>query len=630
MGQSIIIDVTDSYKPSQPVHILTRKELTDKVKVLESEVEDIKNGSSGAPGTYDDTEIKNSINSLKSRIQELEESGDADTIYDDTEIINSLNSLESRIQELEESSDADTIYDDTVINSRVSNLNTRIGILEDIIDGIEVNTFKLTNVVDLTEYFAAANSETKVQTINEQIAINSPNNVLFVGKGKYYVNGTIMLPDSVRYFICLGEIVGPTSIEKLSPLSEMFTNKTIYRDEISRALVMANGSNMNVYIDKLTIRHNYAGFYMYYSANSNITINRISGEYSNYLGPGVSTGIVRYHSLFGNVTSADISKQSRTTYYKPILDSWLLNAGIMGVYLEDCKFNIGIIENLNYGIHFTNLIPKPVDSSFSGGTNIEYIAIELCEFNVKAIDCKKGVNIDLLKRIILDTETYETTYATSGFSTYSFVNGNRFNINSFDHYEGKQTNQIETCNDDFYDQSVDNRRIMFNIAGSASGNTFNSMYMQGVYDVAFNLKNTHANEFTGVLQVNDMLLAASSGRSQRHDFVTRTRYRKGTVDDILPIKEVNVGPIVIIDNCYDITINNIGNDFIRTNDEVSILNNSKKIFIKNMYTSTDTGTNYLPDYHSSTINSCTNVKSVIYNGNDVYYKMFADGFTLQS
>ena len=64
--------------------IVTKAELQELFKTIE------KNG-----GTYNDTEIRNSISSIEERVQTLEAKPDNNTVYDDRDVINRLNVLEN-------------------------------------------------------------------------------------------------------------------------------------------------------------------------------------------------------------------------------------------------------------------------------------------------------------------------------------------------------------------------------------------------------------------------------------------------------------------------------------------------------------------------------------------------------
>lgn len=64
--------------------IVTKTELDELFKRIE------KNG-----GTYDDTEIRNSISSISERVHTLENKTDKDTVYDDSDVKNRLSTLES-------------------------------------------------------------------------------------------------------------------------------------------------------------------------------------------------------------------------------------------------------------------------------------------------------------------------------------------------------------------------------------------------------------------------------------------------------------------------------------------------------------------------------------------------------
>jgi hypothetical protein len=98
--------------------IVTKAELQELFKTIE------KNG-----GTYNDTEIRKSITSIKERVQTLETKPDNNTVYDDSE-------LNRRVSALETKEDKDTIYNDEEIKRRLSNLE---GKTDNFISGVSVN-----------------------------------------------------------------------------------------------------------------------------------------------------------------------------------------------------------------------------------------------------------------------------------------------------------------------------------------------------------------------------------------------------------------------------------------------------------------------------------------------------------
>ena len=98
--------------------IVTKAELQELFKTIE------KNG-----GTYNDTEIRNSISSISERVQTLENKPDNDTRYDDSE-------LSRRVSALETKEDKDTVYNDEDIKRRLSNLE---GKTDNFISAVSVN-----------------------------------------------------------------------------------------------------------------------------------------------------------------------------------------------------------------------------------------------------------------------------------------------------------------------------------------------------------------------------------------------------------------------------------------------------------------------------------------------------------
>ena len=140
--------------------IVTKAELQELFKTIE------KNS-----GTYNDTELRKSINSIAERVQTLENKPDNNTVYDDSDVINRLNAIESkptidtsefakktdipqtyndselsrRVSALETKEDKDTVYNDEEIKRRLSNLE---GKTDNFISGVSVN--KEGNNVTLT------------------------------------------------------------------------------------------------------------------------------------------------------------------------------------------------------------------------------------------------------------------------------------------------------------------------------------------------------------------------------------------------------------------------------------------------------------------------------------------------
>ena len=127
--------------------IVTKPELDELFKRIE------KNG-----GTYDDTEIRNSISSISERVQTLETKPDNNTVYDDSE-------LSRRVSALETKEDKDTVYNDEEIKRRLSNLE---GKTDNFISGVSVN--KEGNNVTLTYNYV--DGQTKNVSFTDSDTIN--------------------------------------------------------------------------------------------------------------------------------------------------------------------------------------------------------------------------------------------------------------------------------------------------------------------------------------------------------------------------------------------------------------------------------------------------------------------------
>ena len=488
------------------------------------------------------------------------------------------------------------------------------GFYPNIEDTFDINQL---GIVDLTDVFATGISS----DINTAIKENKTGNILYVAPGDYDLDGPIML-SSVRNFICMGNLIGPEDLTAIKPISEFFTD-TVYRDEVVRALVYFMASSANIRINNITVKNNYCGFYAYWSELSNIKIGSIIGEYKTY---NQQTGhtLSVYPSRFGNASTAQST--SKQTRYLPIPNDWYLNSGFIGTSMNDCEVDIDYISNLNQGLYFINTIPASAPSGFSG-LNIKKVQMQLTRFNVKAIDCKKGVMLDLLHKINLTTSASGYTTTQSNYTgSSSYIHGCDFNINSFNYHGGVNTNSVETINTDFYpDTTVDNRRYMFYLLGRASknpigGNMFASQYAQGVYDAVLYAQNVLGCEFRGIVQVNDLFINVNDDVSQRHDPISSTRYLKGTTEGYETSTNVNLGPVVVFNNCTDFKFINIGQDAFRKNNEISVTN-SRNIFVNQVIP-----TNALSDFHSITTSNYNNVKSVIYDNEDTYYKVWNDGY----
>lgn len=554
--------------------------------------------------------LKDAIEDTRQKLRALAE----DLKNDSLVVVSAFNDLNKRVEALEGAVDNDTVYDDSKLWEEVSSINQRIKVLEEndyTYDDTELRALiskaGLSGVTDLTEQFKKG----KADDINKAIEENKAN-VIYVGPGDYNVDGTIMI-GGVKSFYCFGNIVGPLNVSSLKPMSEYWPG-TLYKNDVIRSVVTYNGSNGSVYINKITVRHNYCAFYVYYSKASTITIDTIAGKYSTVTKS-------EYKSVF-NKGAAFTSKAVR---YKPISDDWKLNAGFMTDHLADATVNIGLIENLNYGIYFIETIPDKVpDPERWSGINFNYIEIMCNKFNINSIVCKKAVTFDFENAIEWDEKN--TVYVTSHSRSGNNIHGNIFNINGFDATGGKNTNTIETFNTDYYDQTKDNRRIMFNIIGKSNdtgcevlaNNQFNASYYQGIYDVVVNAKNVSCLTWNGYLQVNDVYFNDGTSHSQRNKIVSS--YKKGTASGYVEAKDVTVDPVLIFDNCYNIRFNNTERAFIRPN-EISVTN-CKNINIGQV-DANDSG-----DYYHRILKTNYNkIQNRIYDGSDVYVRLWNDGFT---
>lgn len=154
------ISVESTYGDYQPENLvrITYEEIDEKINALTDRLDDLNiavqtemmnrivalEQKEDKDTVYDDTKIKNSIDSLKSTVEQnevnvnqellgigqkqakmndrldaLEQKEDKDTVYDDT-------SIKERISALEDKPDNDTIYDDTNLKAQVSELQEKL------------------------------------------------------------------------------------------------------------------------------------------------------------------------------------------------------------------------------------------------------------------------------------------------------------------------------------------------------------------------------------------------------------------------------------------------------------------------------------------------------------------------
>lgn len=552
---------------------------------------------------YDDQELRTSLSILSERLSYLENHEDKDTIYNDSELRGMISYLSDAVNKLNKKEDKDTVYDDTEIRQMISNITMQMS-------SSQTSTSPLSNVVDLTSVFSTGDAN----KINAALKTNATK-VVYVGPGNYNLNGTICLA-GVMNFYCFGNLIGPNDVSKLKPMSEYWATQgsTLYKNDVIRTLICHNGTGVRCYINKITVKHNYCAFYVYYGKAMNIQIDTITGSYA-------STTKSEYKSVFNNGAKFT----SKTTRYSPIPDEWYMNSGFMTDHIADSTINIGGIDNLNYGINFIETIPDKVSAPWSG-INFGYIEIMCNTFNINSIVCKKAITFDFEHAI--EWNNGATVHVTTHNRTGNNIHGNVFNICGFDYTKANNTNIIETINPDWYDQSKDNRRIMFNMIGKSNdtyqevlaNNVFNASYYQGIYDVVVNAKNVSCLIWNGYLQPNDVYFNDGTSHSQRNRI--NSTYTRGTKDGYETAVKITVGPILIFDNCYNCEFNNIARAFIRDN-EIQVTNsNNIKINQVAMSPSSDF-------YHRIMRSNIADIKTVIYDGTDKYVKDWLSGYSNQ-
>ena len=146
-----------------------------------------------------------------------------------------------------------------------------------------------------------SNKATEFDNINLCFVDDSPNygmlltknknKVIYVAPGNYIVDGTIIIPE-VKESYCFGNLIGPDNVNKI---------KTVCGNSKIKAVVYSSKQNVNIYINTITVRHNYTGLY----CNGNlchITVKQIVGEYSEDICPLIDTNM-----------------------YEQIPDNWYLN-----------------------------------------------------------------------------------------------------------------------------------------------------------------------------------------------------------------------------------------------------------------------------------------------------------------
>lgn len=461
----------------------------------------------------------------------------------------------------------------------------------------------LENLVDLTSVFATGDSS----AINNAISNNSTK-IIYVGPGDYYVDGTVAVW-GVKSFYCFGNIIGPENVSTLGRLPKS-SNK------VMRAVVLFNGGSVSCYIKSITVRHNYCGFHVYYTENANIRIDSIRGSYT-------TEKVIRYPSVFNHARELE-----RIEYYRPIPDDWVLNAGFSADHIDNSTINIGSICNLNNGIYFIRTLNNEAGSGWDE-------TVRESTFNINSIVCKKAIVLDN-DYIITENNGVFSKERTVLPGNDRDIHGNIFNVQGFDSEKAPQTNSIETNNPDFYDQTKDNRRVIFYVSGNTrtghgldgmllSTNTLNSPYAQGVYDLLIYAKNTSGIIFNGYVQPNDLYLndrANVTLRLNQYNSTFTNYYYKGNADNYDGMAVLPGAPIIELDGCTGIEINNIQRAFIRPS-EITLLNDCTNILVKQV-SEVDIINGGL--YHVINATTYGKIQCRLYDNGTYYYKKWNDGF----
>ncbi len=263
--------------------IVTKAELQELFKTIE------KNG-----GTYNDTEIRKSINSIEERVQTLENKPDNNTVYDDSDVINRLNAIESkptintsefakktdipqayndselsrRVSALETKEDKDTVYNDEEIKRRLSNLE---GKTDNFISGVSVN--KEGNNVTLTYNYVDGQAKNVSFTDSDTINIAYDDSAL-----KTRLNDLENRPQiDVSEFAKKSEIPQAYNDSELSRRVSALETKenkdTVYNDEeIKRRLSNLEGKTDN-FISGVSVNKE--------GNNVTLTYNYVDGQTKN-------------------------------------------------------------------------------------------------------------------------------------------------------------------------------------------------------------------------------------------------------------------------------------------------------------------------------------------------------------
>lgn len=230
------ISVESTYGDYQPENLvrITYEEIDKKINALTDRLEELNvagqtemmnrivalEQKEDMDTVYDDTEIKNSIDSLKSTVEQnevnvnqellgigqkqakmndrldaLESKEDKDTIYDDSEIKRRVTVLEerptvepyddsevkNRLNALEKKEDKDTVYNDTVIKQSVADVDTKVDNLSEKVTALEERPIVDTALTERVEELEKKpdkdtiydDSNLKAQIVELQTALNT-------------------------------------------------------------------------------------------------------------------------------------------------------------------------------------------------------------------------------------------------------------------------------------------------------------------------------------------------------------------------------------------------------------------------------------------------------------------------
>ena len=513
-------------------NILYKQEILDKLLKLE----EISNNITNTSSIID--KIIASQDSLKIEQNKLNKS--LETITEDNKLLqDDINDIKAKYN--------NQFID---INEKLDSFNTKFEDIEKSFISLKSNistdtnnTVNLTDISDLTNIFKEGNSV----KINAELTKNK-NKVIYVAPGNYIVDGTIIIPE-VKEFYCFGNLIGPDNVNKI---------KTVCGNSKIKAVVYSSKQNVNIYINTITVRHNYTGLY----CNGNlchITVKQIVGEYSEDICPLIDTNM-----------------------YEQIPDNWYLNQGLTIDNARVCIYNIGRISGFNVGISFRTSLIKSYQSIYN---NI---------FNVDIISAKTAILMDRRYAIIENNGEYSLTkFVNQTNLKNSFIHGNIFNINIFDDQLIDGRTKYIACK-----QTKPNNlpeRIILQIldGGEPYGsNKFYCPYWQGKYDKIIDCINSENIYLYGEVTVQDVYLDAAQNKRNTGTV---------TADDVM----------VNIQNSYNIELNFDKARHLRYS-EINVDDKSRNIYINNVMVE---GRN---TWHVTNKNNFNQVRGVIYDLGEIY------------